>query len=147
MVKKKERYDLLLRFFHPSLDPRVISDLLKLKPRRSWKAGDQAEGVNGELLKFKHKDSYWSYSISRDDRIFSEEINKTLEMLSPHKKFLSRFTKQGGRINLYLQLPGDTNVGSRLNSDIIAKMANLRVEFDIEVFPNFPVRKKQNRRK
>jgi len=137
MTEQTEYYVLVLRFFHPSFDPKNISDLLKLKPDISWKEGEQAKTPSGRLLDFRRKESFWSYCMHGEGKKFSDKIGDIVRIMSPHKNFIHHLIDDGGRVNLYLQLPGSINIGDSLTPDILAGISELKAGLDIEVFPDF----------
>ncbi|MCC7038603.1 MAG: DUF4279 domain-containing protein [Alphaproteobacteria bacterium] len=145
MVAASGHYKLLLRFFHPTMDMQDVSRLLNLKPNYYWNAGEPAKSPTGRILNFKRRNSYWSYEVDAEDTAFSKSIKELLDLILPHKSFLEKFVSEGGRVNFYLQLSGLVNVGDTLSFNLLSKMAELKIELDVEVFPDWAVIEAHNK--
>ncbi len=135
-MRNNAEYGLSLRFVHPSIDPKDITKKLKIKPRFSWKSGEQAKSPTGTKLNFVRKESYWCYNIKKNDEFFSSEINKILKDISQHRGFLHRIVAENGRVELYLGLPGSINIGDTIPLETLTKLTDLKVALAIEVFPH-----------
>lgn len=134
---EKAYFSLSLRFIHPSIAPNEISNILNKKPKYSWKAEEVAKNPKGEDLNFIRKQSYWcGESINREGKNFTSEIDRLLEELAPHREFLHQLSNDGGRISIYLHLPGSINIGDTLSIETLSMLLDLKMELDIEVFPN-----------
>ena len=48
-----------------------------------------------------------------------------------------RLAGLGAQSAIYLQLPGDANIGARIPCDVLAKMSDLTTAFEFEVFPEW----------
>ena len=42
----------------------------------------------------------------------------------------------GGALQAIVNLPGDTNIGDVMGCDILVRLANLKMDLGIEVFPD-----------
>ncbi len=65
------------------------------------------------------------------------KINQVLEHLISHKRLFHKLDEMGAQTSLYLQLPGDTNIGDRIPWDVLEKFAKLRIALELETFPDW----------
>src|ERR1700683_3638377 len=119
-IEVKPFYKLSLRFFHPSRDPHDITVLLNLKPDHAWKAGERAKTPAGDPLNSIRDQTYWCYSTYADDKEFGTEIDELITYLVPHRDYLHQITTEGGHVELYLSLPGSTNIGDTISMTILS---------------------------
>jgi hypothetical protein len=85
-----------------------------------------------------YKESAWShwFRVERN-RPFFTDIVKLIDRIEPHKQFLHDIVVGGGTIDLIVGLPGDTNIGDCFRWRDMARLADLRIDLGIEVFPDF----------
>ena len=134
------RYTLVLSIEHPTMDPAIISSKLGLEPRRSWAAGDQRTTPRGLRLARTNKTSLWRNWIEIEGRRhFSKDVSEVLLHLQEKADFIRELTDSGGSIMLYLQLPGDVNIGDELKWADLRQLAMLKIDLGIEVFPKFEI--------
>jgi hypothetical protein len=136
MVNETSYYYLVFRIFHPSIAPEEVSDNLGMEPKLSWKVGDPCTAPSGALFKGTRERSYWYASGAFTGKTFGKEINDLLHVLAPARKFLRRITAEGGRSEIYVQLPGGMNIGDTLDSETLAIMVDSKISLAIEVFPH-----------
>src|ERR1700691_2420632 len=53
-------YAVSLRARHPTVDPAILTETLKLDPAHSWKAGEPRRSQTGAALGGQYRESYWS---------------------------------------------------------------------------------------
>jgi hypothetical protein len=133
------RFDIVLLIRHPSLDPAIISARLGLDAFRSWKAGDPRTTPTGQALPGRHANSCWNYVFHYEDTDrFSTAIEVILGTMKGHKPLLDQIDKTGGTTELFLQLPGDANVGDGLSWSVLKRFAELKIGLSVETFPDMP---------
>ena len=137
-IKQALRYSARILIKHPDIDPARITEALRLKPNMSHLAGSPRMTPKGGPLPGVYKESAWShwYRVERN-RLFFSEVGKLLDWLEPHKDFLRGIVDSGGTIDIILHLPGDTNIGDHFRWQDMARLAALRIDLGIEVFPEF----------
>jgi hypothetical protein len=140
-------YDLSLRFFHPSIDPAVITAALRLKPSRAWRAGEPRSNplgqplrdTNGSPLKEVWRDSYWVAPISKGgnsvDKPLHSAIGEALDRLLPHRKFIHRMRLEGGRSELFIGWYFESNSGDVFDCDLLARLADMKIDLSLDVYP------------
>jgi hypothetical protein len=137
-IKRSLRYEIRLLIKHPEMDPARITEELRLKPNLSHRVGKPRMTPKGGPLPGLYRESAWShwFRVERN-RLFFADVVKLIDRLEPHKNFLHEIVSGGGRISLIIHLPGDTNIGSTFHWQDMARLAALRINLGIEVFPDF----------
>ena len=103
-----------------------------------WTAGAERRTLAGTLLPGISKTSAWGHSFDvKGERLFSDGVSKMLSVLLSKAEFVHELVNSGGSIGLYVYLPGSVNIGDVLSWKDLEQLASLRVDFGVEVFPNF----------
>lgn len=127
---------LCLRFCHPHMDLDFLTKLLGLSCYRSWVAGTPRMTPTGNPLSGLNKESYWvSGDDVADDLRFSKDVTRLVSIVSSNIDSLEEFKETGGKIEIYLFLPGKTNVGDSIDASVLLLMGNLGIDLLIEVMP------------
>ena len=125
-----------LRFWHPAEDLAFLSSLLALPCYRSWLSGARRQTPKGSLLPGVYKESYWvtrlEYPVKEG---FGNKFVLAVKCLLKAEKEILKLIQSGGRVEVYLQLPGHINYGATIDNSNILILGNLGVDFLIEVFP------------
>lgn len=137
-LKRSLRYEVRLLIKHPDMDPARITETLRLKPNLSHLAGSPRITPKGGSLPGVYRESAWShwFRIERN-RLFFADVAKLIDRLEPQKEFLHGIVSSGGTIDVIVSVPGDTNIGDSFRWRDMARLAALRIDLGIEVFPNF----------
>jgi hypothetical protein len=130
------RVRLLIR--HPHIDPDSITAKLGLSPSVSHMVGHERKTPTGTPLPGVHKRTTWSYSVRVEGkRFFSEDVADLVSRLEESAAFLRELTDTGGSAELSVSLPGDVNIGDVIRWPDLQKIASLRIDFGVEVFPRW----------
>jgi Domain of unknown function (DUF4279) len=133
------RYSICLRFRHPSIDPASITKAFKLKPQRSWQAGEARKTPKGERLTGMYRESYWtSGDLARGrwpGKRLSEKLSALADRMERHRKFLSKFSSQGGRTEFFVGWHFLGNSGDVLPCDLMERLAKLKIDLSLDVYP------------
>ena len=137
MTEKKVPGYIIVRVWHPTDDLEIFSSIISINKMYSWLAGSQRKTPTGRLLSGFNKESYWCSEqiMFFSDMGFNAKITSTIELLLPASQKLKELKATGGRIELYLQLPGSVNNGGTFESSIIKTLGELGVDLAVEVFP------------
>ena len=123
---------------HPTMDPARISMELGLQPWHSWKAGEPRVTPVGKRLPGVNPTSYW---VSREEvtgkRLFFENVLELVSRLEPSSQFIAEIVDGGGFVSITVQLPGERNIGDSMDWPGLARIAALKIELGIEVFPDW----------
>ena len=113
-----------------------ISKELDLLPDVAFRAGSVRVLPNGNTLPGLATESRWSYVyyLSKTSRL-SKSIEEIVAFLELHAVFVRKLCLEGGTLELYIQLPGDLNIGDAISWGLLKKMAQLRISLGLEVFP------------
>lgn len=125
-----------IRFWHPCMDLNFLGELLRLPCFRRWTAGDDRVTPKGDPLPGKYKESYWVSRLDFSERLrFVKELTKLVTLVSSTQDALVQFQESGGRIGIYLSLPGKSNIGDDIDPSLLSLMGKLGITFMIEVMP------------
>jgi hypothetical protein len=103
---------------------------------REWKASDLLRRGDRRLPR-RRRENYWATEIRLRRRNFAATIRRIAGRLKRQETKLSSFVKNGGKIEIYLQLNGQLNAGDGLSPALLGTLAALGVDLQIEVFPKF----------
>lgn len=127
---------ILLRFWHPAKDLSFFTSLLDMPCLRSWVAGSPRETPLGRSLPGVNDKSYWSSQIEYSaESGFNEKLVSVISQLSEIGNELQDFRASGGKVEVYLQLPGSINNGDTIESEHLKILGAMGVNLLIEVFP------------
>jgi hypothetical protein len=130
-------YAVSLRVRHPSINPAVLTDTLKLEPVHSWKAGEPRQSQDGEPIGGQYRDSYWSAplpnsTVGRSRIPLELFLRQQLLQLLRHKGLLERVRSEGGEASLLVELSPDENAVLTLSSAIARNIAVLELEVEFQ---------------
>lgn len=132
-------YAVTLRARHPTVDPAVLTDTLKLDPAHSWKAGDPRLSQTGAPLGGQYRDSYWSaplpgQTVGAASVPLETFMSTQLLQLARHRDFLSALQADGGEISLLIEIAPLASTVITLSSTLSRRLADLNIEVEIQ-FP------------
>jgi hypothetical protein len=126
-----------IRFWHPTRDLSFLSSLLGLDCFRSWVAGAPRQTPRGTPLSGLYRESYWTSRTEFEiEENFSGQFLLATDILVKAKDAVRDIKESGGRIELYLNLPGSVNIGDTIDSTVLCKLGKMGVDLSIEVFPD-----------
>jgi hypothetical protein len=130
------RFDVDLLIAHPTMTPADITAAMGLDAHFSHRGGEQVRTPTGVLLEGRYFDTRWRHRIRYEvlDQWFSERITMLVNRLAPQKEFLALLRATGGHASIIVQFLGDGYFGDTVPSATLAKMADLQLDFGIEVF-------------
>jgi hypothetical protein len=65
----------------------------------------------------------------------SDTIDFIANSLMPHRPMLNELSAAGGAISLYVSLFPSENSGETIATSIVAKLADLKISIDLDVYP------------
>ena len=126
-----------VRFEHPSKDLSFLTSLLSMECFRNWKAGSPRKTMKGEPLKGKYSESYWVAMLKfTEGESFKKNLIIAIDRLKKISETVVDIKSSGGKIEIYLQLPGSINNGGTIETKILKTMCDLNIDLLIEVFPD-----------
>ena len=132
------RYKISLRIRHPAMDPAEITRAMRLDPWRSWRAGDPRTTPKGRALEGLNRDTYWTARLIEDrwpGKDLASALDECLNRLAPHRDFFHRVRSQGGSVEFFVGWFFDGQSGGLLDSDLLARMADLKINLSLDVYP------------
>lgn len=132
-------YAVSLRARHPTVDPAILTETLKLEPAHSWKAGDPRRSQTGATVGGQYRDSYWSVPlpgqmVGTTSLPLETFIAQQLLQLGRHRDFFSRLQAEGGEISLLIEIAPIANAILTLSSTLSRRLADLNMEIEFQ-FP------------
>lgn len=134
-------YSVDLRMHHPSIDPKLISRKLRMRPVHSWRVGDRRMTPAGTQLEGHRQDSYWSKPITPkwvrvpSGNTAEDKIAKLIERLRPHTRFLKHFRTTGGRVEIWLSSYSTRNYCFVLSPRLVESIQRLGCELILDIYP------------
>lgn len=128
------RHTLLVR--HPTADLDTLSSSLGLKPYRTWNKGAVITTPTGRTLSGTYQHSMWTHvwRIRRPASVAST-LSKVLDQLAPCGRSLKQIRADGGDAQIILRTTGDRHLGDTIGIDTLRRLAEIGLDFGIEVFP------------
>jgi hypothetical protein len=116
------RFAVSLRLSHPTITPDEITSELGVKPRH---ARTKPQGG-----------FYWcSDSEKGEDNELISAIDKFLDLLEPHARFLHNFRSTGGTVELFVGwFTSQRSGGVELPADRLAEMGALGIDLSLDVY-------------
>jgi hypothetical protein len=130
------RFKLRLLIKHPTIDPDTITKQLDRVPNLTQRAGSKRKTPTGTELAGTYPVSAWQWSERFETDDFGTAISHLIEQLQPRAALFHEIVETGGRTQLILDLPGARNIGSYVGSQTLKQMAELKLDFGLEVFPD-----------
>jgi hypothetical protein len=129
-------YRLRVLIKHPTENLEAFSRETGLMPSICAQRGDQRLGPDGAKLSAVHASSIWQYTrLVAHSRRFSNGITSLLDALTPAAASIQAIRAAGGSADLILELDGNRNIGDEIQGSELRRLAELGLDFALEVFP------------
>ena len=130
------RVDVELFIIHPTMRVAEINAALGLVAPFAHEVGHARKTPKGTPLLGQYRDTRWRYSIQHEitDQWFANKIKSFVQMLAAHKAFLRHVRATGGSAEIIVQFFGDGYLGDKVPLEELATLADLQLDFSIEVF-------------
>jgi hypothetical protein len=132
------RYKISLRVRHPSIDPREITCVLRLAPSREWRAGEPRTSPRDQPLGGVWPETYWTARAMEGEwpgKDLSTAIAELLDRLELNRGFLAKVRSEGGTVEFFVGWFFDGNSGDVFECGLLARMADLKINFSLDVYP------------
>ena len=135
------RYSVSLRIAHPTVNPDTITMKLGIQPFREWMAGEPRLTPKGQTLKGINKETYWVAELNRGKSLLSRKIAledflaEQLARFKKMEKYFRHIRKTGGRVEFFVGLFCDKNMGAEFPSSLLATMGKLGIELSLDIYP------------
>lgn len=132
---KKPRFDVSLRFRHPTRSADEISAEFNLQPRFHWNVGDLRRKSDGSLGDGVRDSSYWSHEVASGKVCgLADALEENIATLEPHAAFLREFIASGGEVEYFIGLfTTSMSGGVTLSPELLRRIADLGINISIDV--------------
>ena len=123
-----------LQVRHPHLSTEGMSRALRLRPWRSWVAGEPRSAPNGRELRGNWKDSYCTYAVGEGtgEVAMVQRLHAVNQRLLRRKALLRKWQRSGGSLSYYVTVHGRNAMGMVFGPELMSEMARLGIEFGLE---------------
>ena len=135
------RYSVSLRISHPTINPDTITMKLGIQPFREWMAGEPRLTPKGQKLKGINRETYWVAELHREKSLLSRKVELEdflAEQLTRFKKmerYFRHIRRTGGRVEFFVGLFCEKNMGAEFPSWLLATMGKLSIELSLDIYP------------
>jgi len=135
------RYAVSIRIWHPTIDSDNITQNMNIQPSRKLMAGMPRSTPKGYKLKGINKETYWTAELHREKSLLSRKIaledflTEQLARLRKVEKYFRHIRKTGGRIEFFVGLFCDRNMGAEVPSSVLAAMGKLGIDLSLDIYP------------
>jgi hypothetical protein len=137
MTNGDQAYEIVLRARHPSLDPQVLTDTLRVHPEHCWKAGDPRTSQSGQPLGGQHRDSYWSASLPIESAAgavpLEAALSQQLLSLTRHRDFFKQLQTEGAQLSLVFEVQPTEGSTITLSAVSLRRLAELNLEVEFQI--------------
>jgi hypothetical protein len=136
------KYSVSLRVVHPTINPDSITNKLGLQPSRKWMAGEVRSTTKGNKLEGINKETYWTTRLHGGKSLFSRRmvledfLSEQIARLKKEEKYFRHIRKTGGRMELFVGLFCDKNIGAEIPYSLLAAMGNLGIDLSLDIYPD-----------
>ena len=133
-------YSVALRICHPSIDPKLITDVLGLEPSVSWPAGAPKATPRGTMVVGTRAETYWHREPllladeAQGDRCPEDVLSRAFHRLKPHAEFLLALRTSNARLNLTLSSYGSENYAFEFAPELMAGCASMGLSLVVDVY-------------
>jgi len=129
-----------LRANHPNLDLSFLAGLLSLERRNGWTAGDERKTPKGTSLGGIRNESFWSARVTAEETSseqwqLEDVLERSVAKIGNFESELAEFYASGGTMSYFVGLYGVRNYGLNLSPDLMRKLANAKVELQLDIYP------------
>lgn len=133
-------YSVSLRITHPTqkLDDFFLS--LPLKIHRSWNVGEKRKTPMGTPLGGVYKQSYLTATLGEKSKQnskespFSEYLRVFNEELISLKPIFDSIVKTGGKLNYFIGVFADENIGIEIYPSVLSVMSELNIGVQLDIY-------------
>jgi hypothetical protein len=122
------------------MKPDTITKKLGLQPFRKWLGGEPRSTPKNKKLKGINKQTYWAAELHREKNLLSRKtgledfLTEQLGRLKKMEKYFRHIRKTGGRIEFFVGLFCDKNMGVEVPSSLLAAMGKLGIDLSLDIY-------------
>ena len=134
-------YTVSFRVWHPTIDPDKITENINLKPHRCWMVGQPRSTPRGDRLEGINDHTYWTAQLQKQTRLSSRKQKKEdylsaqMERLKISARFFHRIRRTGGRIEFFVGIFCNKNIGVEIPFSLLTSMGKLGIDLSLDIYP------------
>lgn len=130
------RYEVSLRFRHPSLDPDDICRKLGMETKTKWKAGAARKTPTGIPLKGVYETTFCSFRLEHSKNIgLADFLKRCNHKLNKYKEFFDSIRSSGGNLEYFIGWFADKDSGETFDLELLQQVAELGIDLALCVYP------------
>lgn len=130
------KFSISLQVSHPRLATDEWRKALRLRPGRSWIAGEPRATPTGRPLSGVYKESYCYFDLK--DGVGADEFDRALRSttrrIARHANLARRWRRDGGTLVYYATISGKDEMGFELDPSLLVEIGRLGIVLGIEAF-------------
>jgi len=133
-------YSINLNVVHPSMDPKIITRALDLKPDIESRSGAELVSKRGQARMRKAVLTHWSCRLHEEPKLNSqtrplgEYLNSCIEMLKPHQALFKRINTEGGEVQFRVGWYSDSSYTTGvLDYETLAACGSLGIGLELNM--------------
>ena len=129
------RFSASLQVRHPKRDTSVFDTILRRRPERVWRAGNQRMAPKGAVLEGVYPESYGYYDLGKGRREdLAACLHKANRLLANRRRQVAAWRRSGGALLYYVSLFGGRGVvAEEFEPDLLAEIGGLGIVLGLEV--------------
>jgi len=132
MDARKNNFGVLIQ--HPQMNPDEVTQRLGLIPSGAANVGDLVTTPSGRQPGSRHKWSFWGHFENFEDEILEERVLILIDRLALHKDFFEKIANEKGHATFIVRSSEKKHVVCSLSPETLAKLVDLNVTLEFEVF-------------
>lgn len=130
------RYKVSLRVFHPTRRAEEIATNVGLKGHILQSVGEPRKAPKGEKLNGIYDRTYVTFNLEETHKEgVVELLRKTLEVTLVGKTpYLSELVETGGKVEFFVGMFGDENIGLEIDAGLISDLASARIAVSLDIY-------------
>lgn len=133
-------YRLSLWIEHPEMDLAEVPVRLGLPATRLWKKGSARSTPKGRPIEGVYPRSFCGIElVDHEQADLPAGVRAALDLLTPHKTFLSELADKGAQIRLFVGWFSESNSRDILDWELLRDLAALKVSLDLDFYGPDPV--------
>jgi hypothetical protein len=122
-----------IRITHPEILPELITQQIGRTPDVEWAVGTQRVTPKGTVLSGRNRESYWLLRGPESDDLphLIDWANSVMQGVAP---FVQKLLSTGGRLEYFIGCFIDRQLGTTLESSLLAKCADLGVTLAFDMY-------------
>jgi hypothetical protein len=128
-------YHVSLRVTHPTMDPIVISEQVRITPEFFHRAGERRKTPKGSILDGHYAQTYCSFFVGEGkDGELAACLKSAVAQLADVAEALHEIRRGGGSVVFFAFWYPNGDQGEIFDAKLLGKMSELGIDFGLNVF-------------